>query len=175
MSFSAKSGAGARASMDTVRKTPETKAARAEAFAAHGKEQRIAGRCVPMTGKVYLIGAGPGDSDLLTAQALRLLRTAEVVLHDDLVSPEILELIPAWTQVLNVGKQCGRAGMSQEKIHGLVIAAAREGRQVVRLKAADPLIFGRGDEEMEALREAGVDFEVVPGVTSASGAAAAAR
>ncbi|HYL85933.1 MAG TPA: uroporphyrinogen-III C-methyltransferase [Candidatus Angelobacter sp.] len=126
-------------------------------------------------GKVYLMGAGPGNPDLLTVQAVRILRTAEVVLHDHLVSQEILDLLPAWTQVRNVGKRCGHAGISQEQIHALLIAAAREGKHVVRLKGGDPLLFGRVGEEMEALARAGVEFEVVPGVTSAMGAAAAAK
>src|SRR5213594_2221003 len=128
-----------------------------------------------MKGKVCLMGAGPGDPDLLTVKAMRVLRASEVVLHDDLVAAEILELIPAWTQVLNVGRRCGQAGMSQEKIHSLLISAAREGHQVVRLKGGDPLLFGRVGEEMEALSRAGIDSEVIPGVTSAMGAAAAAR
>ena len=128
-----------------------------------------------MKGKVYLMGAGPGDPDLLTVQAVRILRSAEVVLHDHLVAPAILNLIPAWTQVRSVGKRCGSAGISQEQIHSLLISAAREGHQVVRLKGGDPLLFGRVGEEMEALSRAGVDFEVVPGVTSAMGAAAAAK
>ncbi len=126
-------------------------------------------------GKVYLMGAGPGNPELLTMQAVRILRTAEVVLHDHLVAAEILELIPAWTQVRNVGKRCGHAGISQEQIHALLIAAAREGKQVVRLKGGDPLLFGRVGEEMEALAQVGVEFEVIPGVTSAMGAAAAAK
>jgi uroporphyrin-III C-methyltransferase len=128
-----------------------------------------------MQGKVYLMGAGPGDPDLLTVQAVRILRAAEVVLHDHLVAPAILELIPAWTQVRNVGKRCGCEGISQDQIHSLLISAAREGHQVVRLKGGDPLLFGRVGEEMEALARAGIDFEVIPGVTSAMGAAAAAK
>jgi len=126
-------------------------------------------------GKVYLMGAGPGSPDLLTVQATQLLKTAEVVLHDHLVAQEILDLLPAWTQVRNVGKRCGQAGISQEQIHALLIAAAREGKQVVRLKGGDPLLFGRVGEEMEALARAGVEFEVIPGVTSAMGAAASAK
>ena len=126
-------------------------------------------------GKVYLMGAGPGNPDLLTVQAVRILRAAEVVLHDHLVSKEILDLIPAWTQVRNVGKRCGHAGISQDQIQALLIAAAREGKQVVRLKGGDPLLFGRVGEEMEALARAGIEFEVIPGVTSAMGAAAAAK
>ncbi len=128
-----------------------------------------------MKGKVYLIGAGPGDPDLLTVKALRILRAAEIILHDELVAPEILDLIPASTQVRNVGRRCGQEGMPQEKIHSLLISAAREGHQVVRLKSGDPLLFGRAGEEMEALARAGVDFEIVAGVTSATGAAAEAK
>ena len=126
-------------------------------------------------GKVYLMGAGPGNPDLLTVQAVRILRKAEVVLHDHLVAQEILDLLPAWTQVRNVGKRCGHAGISQDQIHALLIAAAREGKQVVRLKGGDPLLFGRVGEEMEALARAGIEFEVIPGVTSAMGAAAAEK
>src|ERR1700746_4218595 len=127
------------------------------------------------SGKVYLMGAGPGNPDLLTVQAAEILKTAEVVLHDHLVGQEILDLIPAWTQVRNVGKRCGQAGISQDQIHALLIAAAREGKQVVRLKGGDPLLFGRVGEEMEAMARAGFEFEVIPGVTSAMGAAAGAK
>ncbi|PYT99728.1 MAG: uroporphyrinogen-III C-methyltransferase [Acidobacteria bacterium] len=126
-------------------------------------------------GKVYLMGAGPGNPELLTVRAMQILKSAEVVLHDHLVPQEILDLIPAWTQVRNVGKRCGQAGISQDQIHALLIAAAREGKQVVRLKGGDPLLFGRVGEEMETLARAGVEFEVIPGVTSAMGAAAAAK
>ena len=126
-------------------------------------------------GKVYLLGAGPGNPELLTVQATEILKTAEVVLHDHLVAQEILDLIPAWTQVRNVGKRCGQTGISQDQIHALLVAGAREGKRVVRLKGGDPLLFGRVGEEMEALARAGVDFEVIPGVTSAMGAAAAAK
>lgn len=128
-----------------------------------------------MKGKVYLVGAGPGDPELLTLKALRLLRTAEAVLHDDLVAPEILRLIPVTAQVHNVGKRCGRKGVLQEGINFLMIALAEAGLSVIRLKSGDPLIFGRAGEEMEALRRAGVNCEVVPGVTSALGGAATAQ
>ena len=128
-----------------------------------------------MSGKVYLVGAGPGDPELLTLKALRLLRAADVVFHDDLVAPQILALIPAIARVYNVGKRCGRKTISQEEINALLVAYASDGLTVVRLKGGDPLIFGRAGEEMEALREAGIDFEVVPGVTAASGAAASAQ
>ena len=128
-----------------------------------------------MKGKVYLVGAGPGDPELLTVKALRLLRTAQAVLHDDLVTPEILHLIPATAQVHNVGKRCGKKKILQEEINFLMIALADSGLRVVRLKSGDPLIFGRAGEEIEALRRANVPFEIVPGVTSAFGAAAAAQ
>jgi uroporphyrin-III C-methyltransferase len=126
-------------------------------------------------GKVYLVGAGPGDPELLTLKALRLLRTAQAVLHDDLVSPEILKLIPAGAQMHNVGKRCGKKKILQEEIHFLMTALADAGLRVVRLKSGDPLIFGRAGEEIEALRRAEVPYEIVPGVTSALGAAAMAQ
>jgi uroporphyrin-III C-methyltransferase len=128
-----------------------------------------------MKGKVYLVGAGPGDPELLTLKALRLLRTADAVLHDDLVAPEILKLIPSRAQVHNVGKRCGKKKIAQEEINFLMIALADSGLRVVRLKSGDPLIFGRAGEEIEALRRAGIAYEIVPGVTSALGAAAAAQ
>lgn len=128
-----------------------------------------------MKGKVYLVGAGPGDPELLTLKALRLLRTAEAVLYDDLVAPEILNLIPSKAQLHPVGKRCGKKKIQQEEINFLMIALAESGLQVVRLKSGDPLIFGRAGEEMEGLRKAGISCEIVPGVTSALGAAAAAQ
>ena len=126
-----------------------------------------------MSGKVYLVGAGPGDPELLTVKALRLLRTAHVVLHDDLVSTEVLKLISPNAEVQNVGKRCGNKTVRQEEINFLMVALAASGLQVVRLKSGDPLIFGRAGEEIEALRQANVEYEIVPGVTSALGAAAA--
>lgn len=128
-----------------------------------------------MKGNVYLVGAGPGDPELLTLKALRLLRTADAVLHDDLVAPDILKLIPRTAQVHNVGKRCGKKNILQEEINFLMVALADSGLQVVRLKSGDPLIFGRAGEEIESLRRAGIPYEVVPGVTSALGAAAAAK
>ena len=127
-----------------------------------------------MSGKVYLVGAGPGDPELLTLKALRLLRTADVVLHDDLVTPEILKLISPTAQVQNVGKRCGTKTIRQEEINYLMVTLAAAGREVVRLKSGDPLIFGRAGEEIEALRRANIEYEIVPGVTSALGAAALA-
>ncbi len=128
-----------------------------------------------MTGKVYLVGAGPGDPELLTLKALKLLKSADIVLHDDLISAEILAFVPSSTKVHNVGKRFGQKRISQSEIHSLMIQNALLGLQVVRLKSGDPLIFGRAGEEMEALRGAGIEFEIVPGVTSAFGAAANAQ
>ena len=127
-----------------------------------------------MNGKVYLVGAGPGDPELLTLKALRLLRTADVVLHDDLVTPEILKLVSAATEIQNVGKRCGSKTIRQEEINFLMVTRAASGLNVVRLKSGDPLIFGRAGEEIEALRRSNIEYEIVPGVTSALGAAAAA-
>ena len=128
-----------------------------------------------MKGKVYLVGAGPGDPELLTVKALRLLRSAEAVLHDDLVAPEILQLIPSTAQIHNVGKRCGKKKILQGEINFLMVALAASGLRVVRLKGGDPLIFGRAGEEIESLRRANIPYEIVPGVTSAMGAAAAAQ
>ncbi len=128
-----------------------------------------------MKGKVYLVGAGPGDPDLLTLKAARILRNADVVLHDDLVSAEILHLLPHSAERVNVGKRCGAKKISQEEINFLLVTLAATGRSVVRLKSGDPLVFGRAGEEILALRKAGIEFEVVPGVTAALGAAAAAQ
>jgi uroporphyrin-III C-methyltransferase/precorrin-2 dehydrogenase/sirohydrochlorin ferrochelatase len=124
-------------------------------------------------GKVFLVGAGPGDPDLLTVKALRLIKSAEVILHDDLVPPAIVELAGASAEVVNVGKRCGTKSITQEEIHALMITHASAGRRVVRLKSGDPLIFGRAAEEMKALTEAEIAFEVVPGITAAFAAAAA--
>jgi uroporphyrin-III C-methyltransferase len=128
-----------------------------------------------MTGKVYLVGAGPGDPELLTLKALKLLKLADVVLHDDLIRTEILELVPSSTQLHNVGKRFGRKRISQEEINALMVQNALLGLQVVRLKSGDPLIFGRAGEEIEALRKANIEFEIVPGITAALGAAANAQ
>jgi len=128
-----------------------------------------------MSGRVYLVGAGPGDPDLLTLKAVRRLQTADAVLYDDLVAPDILRYVRPVAQFHNVGKRCGHQRIQQEGINFLMIALAESGLQVVRLKAGDPMIFGRAGEEIEALRKAGVPYEIVPGVTSALGAAASAE
>jgi uroporphyrin-III C-methyltransferase len=125
-------------------------------------------------GKVYLVGAGPGDPELLTVKAARLLARAEIVFHDSLVSAEVLRLIARDAEVIDVGKRCGRKLLTQEEINALLVSAGAKHQVVIRLKGGDPLIFGRAGEEIEALRNAGVDFEIVPGITAALGAAAAA-
>jgi uroporphyrin-III C-methyltransferase len=125
-------------------------------------------------GKVYLVGGGPGDPDLLTVKAVRLLERATVVLHDSLVSREVLQLIARAAEIIDVGKRCGQKLLTQEEINALLVSYAASHETVIRLKGGDPLIFGRAGEEIEALRQAGVDFEIVPGITAALGAAAAA-
>jgi len=124
-------------------------------------------------GNVSLVGAGPGDPDLLTVKALRLLQSAQVILHDDLVPQAILDLASPAAEIVNVGKRCGTKTITQDDINALMIQHARAGKAVVRLKSGDPLIFGRAAEEMTALVAAVVPFEVVPGITAAFAAAAA--
>jgi uroporphyrin-III C-methyltransferase len=128
---------------------------------------------LPETGTVYLVGAGPGDPDLLTVKAARLLRQADLILYDDLVPHAIVSMASAAARVVGVGKRCGRASITQQEIHRLMIDGARAGRSVVRLKSGDPLLFGRAGEELDALQTAGVPVEIVSGVTAASAAAAA--
>lgn len=126
-------------------------------------------------GKVYLVGAGPGDPELLTRRAAALLESADVVLHDDLVAQQILAMAGPRTLVASVGKRCGKKKISQATIHSLMITCARKGMSVVRLKSGDPMLFGRAGEEIDALKSAGIPFEVVPGISAAFAAAAAAR
>jgi uroporphyrin-III C-methyltransferase/precorrin-2 dehydrogenase/sirohydrochlorin ferrochelatase len=123
-------------------------------------------------GHVTLVGAGPGDPDLLTIKALRALQDADVVFHDELVSSEILDRIRRDASRVPVGRRVGKPGIGQEAINQLLIAAAKLGRRVVRLKGGDVFVFGRGGEEVEALRKAGVAYSIVPGITAAVGAAA---
>ncbi len=124
-------------------------------------------------GKVFLVGAGPGDPELLTVKALRLIQTAQVILHDDLVPHAILDLACVDAVVINVGKRCGTRSITQDELNALMIEHARAGRAVVRLKSGDPLLFGRAAEEMAALEAARIGYEIVPGVSAAFAAAAA--
>ncbi|MCZ2723223.1 uroporphyrinogen-III C-methyltransferase [Marinomonas sp. 15G1-11] len=125
-----------------------------------------------MSGKVYLVGAGPGDPELLTLKAHRLLLSADVVLYDRLVGDEIISLIPDSAEKMYVGKAKSLHSLPQNEINSLLAKKAKEGKCVVRLKGGDPFIFGRGGEEIEELVEEGVTFEVIPGVTAAAGCAA---
>lgn len=125
-------------------------------------------------GKVWLVGAGPGDPDLLTVKAARVLRAARLVLHDHLVGGGVMELLPADARRVCVGKRDRRHTMPQEEINSLLVALSASGEDVVRLKGGDPYVFGRGGEEAQALAAAGVPFEVVPGITSAQGMSACA-
>jgi len=126
-------------------------------------------------GQVFLVGAGPGDPELLAVKAHRVLQRADVVLYDSLVGPEILKIISPSAQLIDVGKRAGKKLLSQDEINALLISYARQYENVVRLKGGDPLLFGRAAEEIRALREAGLDFDVVPGISAAFGAAAAAK
>ena len=125
-------------------------------------------------GQVWLVGAGPGDPDLLTRRAEQLIRGAEVVFHDALVGPGVLALIPRAVERVSVGKRSGRHSKDQRSINDLLLAAARAGRRVVRLKGGDPSIFGRSAEEIAYLAHHGVDVRVCPGITAASAAVAGA-
>lgn len=123
-------------------------------------------------GFVSLVGAGPGDAELLTIKALRLLHEADVVIYDRLVSPEIMDLIPQGVSRMSVGKEAGRHCVPQNQINKTIISLAKKGRNIVRLKGGDPYMFGRGGEEAIALRKHKIPFQVVPGVTAASGCSA---
>ena len=125
-------------------------------------------------GTVWLVGAGPGDPELLTVKALRVLQDADVIVHDGLVAGEILDLAPAAARRIGVAKRKSRHSFAQDEINRMLVAFAREGLTVVRLKGGDPFIFGRGGEELEACRAAGVDCRVIPGVSAALAAAAGA-
>jgi uroporphyrin-III C-methyltransferase/precorrin-2 dehydrogenase/sirohydrochlorin ferrochelatase len=128
--------------------------------------------CGEVEGRVTLVGAGPGDPDLLTVKALRALQDADVVFYDELVSPEILDRARRDAARIAVGRRVGKPGIGQDAINRLMIEAAKSGQRAVRLKGGDPFVFGRGGEEIEALRKAGVAYSVVPGITAGLGAAA---
>jgi len=121
-----------------------------------------------MKGKVYIVGAGPGDAGLLTLKALDLIKSADIVLYDRLVSDDILKVIPNSVQKVYVGRNIGDDYAHQEETNRLMLQHAKDGKKVVRLKGGDPFIFGRGGEEAEFLRENGIDFEIVPGISSAT-------
>lgn len=126
-------------------------------------------------GRVYFVGAGPGDPDLLTVRAVRILGLADVVLHDALVSTQVLALVSSRARIINVGKRCGRKSITQDEINELLLRCGLSGEVVVRLKSGDALIFGRAGEELEVVQRAGVEVEIVPGVTAALAAAAAVQ
>lgn len=132
-------------------------------------------RHMAKAGTIYLVGAGPGDPDLLTLRAARLIEHAELIVHDGLVSLAILEMASPCARLISVAKQRSKHTMPQEEINALLIREALSGRDVVRLKGGDPLIFGRGGEEAEAAHSAGVKIEIVPGISAANGAAATAQ
>ena len=127
------------------------------------------------TGTVYLVGAGPGDPDLLTLRAARLIGAAPLIVHDGLVDPAILALARPDARLVSVAKQRSKHTLPQGEINALLVREARAGRDVVRLKGGDPFIFGRGGEEMEDCHAAGVPVQIIPGISAANGAAAAAR
>lgn len=151
------------------------KTERAESLMQETLSRFASEQASPETGPVHIVGAGPGDPELLTLKAFRLIQQADIVFHDKLVSPEIMDMVRRDADCVPVGKSKGEHLVPQDGIHELMIAAALQGKRVVRLKGGDPFVFGRGGEEVEALREAGIEATVVPGISSAMGCAAAAN
>ncbi len=132
-------------------------------------EQLTAHPNAPKPGRVTLVGAGPGDPELLTIKALKIIKNSDFILYDSLVSPEILELFPAKTPVMYVGKQKSHHSIPQEALNDLLVSKALQGLNICRLKGGDSFVFGRGGEEMLKLKSAGIEVELVPGITAASG------
>jgi uroporphyrin-III C-methyltransferase/precorrin-2 dehydrogenase/sirohydrochlorin ferrochelatase len=159
---------GPVASLFLAGREAEAEAALSKAIAESGQPSQA------RSGTVHLVGAGPGDPDLLTLRALHLLQAADIVFYDDLIGPEILGRARRDAELHFVGKRKGEPGIGQAEINRRLVEAAKQGKQVVRLKGGDPFIFGRGGEELEHLREAGIDVTVVPGITAALGCAAEA-
>lgn len=166
------SGSGREEEDDIAARLPELREVLDLLRAQWAQEEATGLRKKRGPGNVYLIGTGPGDPDLLTVKALKLMQSAELVLYDRLVSTDILDMVHAGARLLYVGKTSGYHSRTQEEIHELLLSFAESGATVLRLKGGDPLVFGRGGEEMDFLQEQGIHVQVVPGITAASGISA---